>query len=75
MTLTQYIHRVFVDCGLLVLQEQSLWVAPISDSPKPPPCRVTITFPVINNARCAAFAACGSGKADMVKVSDGYCLS
>lgn len=44
------------------------WVAAIEDSPKPPPCRVTLTYPIINNALSAAFAFAGAGKAELVKV-------
>lgn len=55
--------------GHPLLHEKNAWIAAISDSPKPPPCRVTMTFPVINNAHCCAFAMAGQGKADMVKVS------
>ncbi|KAF6038927.1 hypothetical protein EB796_002761 [Bugula neritina] len=50
-----------------LLSEDSVWVAPIKDSPKPPPCRITMTFPVINRAQHSAFAACGEGKAEMLK--------
>ena len=49
-------------------QETSVTVAPISDSPKPPPCRVTLTYPVINAARCAMFVSAGASKAEMVQV-------
>lgn len=44
-------------------------VAPISDSPKPPPERVTMTYPLLNNAKMCLFALSGAGKAEMVKVS------
>lgn len=52
-----------------LLDEKKLQVAAITDSPKPPPERITLTYPVINNARNCIFAASGAGKADMVKVS------
>lgn len=52
-----------------LLDETSLWVSSINDSPKPPPSRITLTFPVINNARACVFAATGSGKKEMIKVS------
>ncbi|XP_004520942.1 probable 6-phosphogluconolactonase [Ceratitis capitata] len=50
-----------------LLQEKSLLIAPIADSPKPPPKRVTMTLPLINNAKCCIFAMCGASKAEMVK--------
>lgn len=50
-----------------LLEEKNVLIAPISDSPKPPPCRVTMTYPVINNAKCCIFAMAGAGKAEMVK--------
>lgn len=52
-----------------LLEEKKLWIAPISDSPKPPPERITMTYPLINNAKICLFAMSGQGKAQMVKVS------
>lgn len=54
-----------------LLDETSLWVASIINSPKPPSSRITLTFPVINNADYCAFAVTGRGKAEMVKVRMG----
>lgn len=51
-----------------LLEESKLLIAPISDSPKPPPERVTMTFSLVNNSKCCIFAMTGSGKADMLKV-------
>ncbi|CAH4029751.1 6-phosphogluconolactonase [Pieris brassicae] len=50
-----------------LLEESSLKVAAITDSPKPPPERITLTYPIINNARNCIFAASGGGKAEMIK--------
>ena len=55
-------------CESFHIQEKVQWVAAITDSPKPPPTRITLTIPVLLNAKFAVFAACGAGKADMVKV-------
>jgi len=60
-------HTCSLFPGHRLLDETSLWVCPINDSPKPPPSRITLTFPVINNARVCIFAIAGAGKADMVK--------
>lgn len=57
------------ECVDTCAQENQRWVVSISDSPKPPPQRITFTYPVLLNARCVLFAACGSGKAEIVKVS------
>lgn len=60
-------HTCSLFPGHRLLEEQNLLIAPIDDSPKPPPSRVTMTFPLINNARCCIFGMAGSAKADMVK--------
>ena len=38
------------------------WILPITDSPKPPPERITFSMPVVNMAKRKVFAAVGEGK-------------
>jgi 6-phosphogluconolactonase len=49
-----------------LLEETGRWVVPVHDAPKPPPIRITMTLPVINNARNVFFVATGTKKAAIV---------
>lgn len=49
------------------LKESSKIVIPITDSPKPPPSRITLTIPVLNNAANVIVTVTGGGKAAAVK--------
>lgn len=46
--------------------EKKRWVTFITDSPKPPPPRITFTFPVINSAANIAMVVTEAGAADAV---------
>ncbi|KAL6910577.1 glucosamine-6-phosphate isomerases/6-phosphogluconolactonase domain-containing protein [Trichoderma evansii] len=50
-----------------LLREADAWVAPIENSPKPPPKRITLTLPVVTHAVRVAFVATGAGKATIMK--------
>ena len=50
-----------------LLEEKTKIVAPITDSPKPPPERVTLTYPVLNNAKNIIFVSTGDGKKDVIE--------
>lgn len=52
--------------GHPLLKETQKWVTYIKDSPKPPPERITFTFPVINASAYVAMVVTGSGKAGAV---------
>lgn len=49
------------------LAETHKWVLPVTNSPKPPAERITMTLPVINAAKQCIFLATGSGKADTLE--------
>mmetsp|Transcript_15109 Transcript_15109/g.24867 ORF Transcript_15109/g.24867 Transcript_15109/m.24867 type:complete len:516 (-) Transcript_15109:589-2136(-) len=48
------------------LREETEWVLPILDAPTGPKERVTLTLPVLRNARNIAFVTCGSNKKSLV---------
>ena len=52
--------------GHPLLQEQARWVAAVTDSPKPPPRRLTLTLPALVAADQVAVAALGEAKAGVV---------
>ncbi|KAK9669428.1 hypothetical protein RND81_13G129200 [Saponaria officinalis] len=57
--------------GHPLVNEDKKWVTFIKDSPKPPPERITFTFPVINSSAYIALAIIGAGKAGIVKTALG----
>mmetsp|Transcript_12879 Transcript_12879/g.25171 ORF Transcript_12879/g.25171 Transcript_12879/m.25171 type:complete len:266 (+) Transcript_12879:67-864(+) len=60
-------HTCSLFPGSPLLGERSVSIAYIEDSPKPPPKRITFTYPVLDNARSLAFVVTGKSKADAVK--------
>ncbi len=52
--------------GFAQLHETERWAVEVFDSPKPPPVRITMTFPALNNADAVWFLVAGDGKAEAV---------
>ncbi|TFK30650.1 6-phosphogluconolactonase [Coprinopsis marcescibilis] len=60
-------HTASLFPGHELLSEGDRWVAYLEDSPKPPPKRITFTYPVINHASRIAFVAAGAEKAETLR--------
>ncbi|CAK4030594.1 probable 6-phosphogluconolactonase [Lecanosticta acicola] len=50
-----------------LLRERDAWILHLTDSPKPPPTRITLSLPVVLHAAKIAFVATGGGKKDVLK--------
>jgi len=62
-------HTCSLFPGHPVLDVRKAPVAPVRDSPKPPPERVTLTLPVVRRARFTLLLATGSGKRDALRAA------
>lgn len=60
-------HTCSLFPGHDLLREKDAWVAAESNSPKPPPKRITLTLPVVTSAINIAFVATGAGKKDIMR--------
>jgi 6-phosphogluconolactonase len=60
-------HTCSLFPGSPLLRETSGWVLPISDSPKPPPKRITISLPTAQHGIKIGFVATGEGKKEILK--------
>ncbi|KAF0898308.1 hypothetical protein E2562_007160 [Oryza meyeriana var. granulata] len=52
--------------GHPIVNEKQKWVSYIKDSPKPPPERITFTFPMVNSSAHIGLVVTGAGKAGAV---------
>ncbi|RHZ43828.1 6-phosphogluconolactonase [Aspergillus thermomutatus] len=60
-------HTCSLFPGHELLREKDAWVAAETNSPKPPPKRITLTLPVVTHAISIAFVATGAGKKEILK--------
>ncbi|RLU24497.1 hypothetical protein DMN91_002586 [Ooceraea biroi] len=60
-------HTCSLFPGHRTLDDENMWVTWELNSPKPPSSRISLTMPVINNARMCVFIATGAGKAEIVE--------
>jgi len=60
-------HTASLFPGNRALAEQKRWVTPVTDAPKPPPRRLTLTVPVLNAARYVLFMVTGADKAGALR--------
>jgi 6-phosphogluconolactonase len=60
-------HTCSLFPGSPLLRETEAWVLSVSDSPKPPPKRITLSLPVASHGIKIGFVATGAGKREILK--------
>ena len=60
-------HTCSLVPGHDLLRENVAWVAAETNSPKPPPKRITLTLPVVVHSTSIIFVVAGEGKRDILK--------
>ncbi|KAF2673584.1 6-phosphogluconolactonase [Microthyrium microscopicum] len=60
-------HTCSLFPGSPLLRETNAWILSISDSPKPPPKRITFSLPVASHGIKIGFVATGAGKKEILK--------
>ncbi len=61
-------HTCSLFPGHSLIQERQRWISGIDDSPKPPPRRITMTLPFLNEfTRNAVFCGAGSSKQEVLR--------
>jgi len=63
-------HTCSLFPGHPLLKEECLMIAPISDSPKPPSERITMTYPLMRKCRQVAFVVTGTVPDDPILSSE-----
>merc|ERR1712216_684144 len=53
----------------LLADTSGKWILPISDSPKPPPQRITLSLAAVNAARRIVLVGTGDGKKEAVRAA------
>jgi 6-phosphogluconolactonase len=60
-------HTCSLFPGSPLLRETEAWVLAVSDSPKPPPKRITLSLSVVSHGIKIGFVATGAGKKEILK--------